>query len=306
MRTLRRLLLQPGRRRVSTRCQVDLRGRSLTALFLLLGFIAGLAVAYTVLSHRHKSKYLAFAEYWVYLPGTELPAQTEVMTRMIQQNPYSRRGLSPIGPSEGLVFSDVRLHTALVLRTKNTHIFRPDLFEDHLNPSPDVLEALNSAQSLVKLRFTSDIPLKDKKHLQFLIHAADAVAAIGDGKASFDVKGERLFSRADLQAELSQNFDATVSSIHANVFWKPSVRGGIAETKGLCKIGISDLRTDMLEIDQQVIATTVLSEAVKRIWELGSLPPSVDVTTFDDTFKVQVDRVKDETASIRILRVQAI
>ena len=274
--------------------------------FILLGFLAAIVVTYFVLSRKHKSEYLALAEYWVYLPGTKMPPQDDIMALMIQTNPYTRRGVSPIGPKEGLVFSDVRLHVALVLRSKNPHIFRPDLFEDHIKPTAELLESLNDAKSLVKLRFASDIPLKDKKHLQFLVHASDAVAALGEGKAIFDVKAERLLSRQDLQHELKDNFDATVCAIHTNVVWKQSARGGVAETKGLAKIGVSELRTGEMELDQRVIATNVLNEAVRCIWDLGTLPPSLDVTTFDDTFKVQVDKVKDAMANVRILRVQAI
>jgi hypothetical protein len=228
-----------------------------------------------------------------------------MMDRMIRGNPYMRRGLSPIGPKEGLVFSDVRLHMAVVLRSKNPHIFRPDQFEEHIKATPDQLESLKQAQALVKLRYASDIPLAEKTHLQFLVHAADAVAELSGGEAIFDVKAERLMSRSELETALRENFDATVSSLHTQVVWKKTSRGAVVETRGLTKIGLAELRTGEMEADQRVIATNVMTEAVRCIWDNGILPESVEVTTFDDTFKVQFEKMKDALTKVRILRVQA-
>lgn len=277
----------------------------MTSGFVLLGIVLALAIVYLTLSRKHQSKFLALAEYWVYLPGTKMPAQEQMMDRMLRGNPYTRRGVSPIGPKEGLVFSDIRLHMALVLRTKNPHIFRPDLFEEHIKPSPQLLESLKQAQSLVKLRYASDIPLTDKTHLQFLVHAADAIAELESGTAIFDVKAERLISRAELQQDLKENLDATVYAMHTQVLWRPSIQGGVAETRGLAKIGLTDLRTGEMEPDQRIIATNVLTEAVRCIWENGALPESVEIVTFDDTFRVQFEKMKDALTKVRILRVQA-
>ena len=279
---------------------------SLTAGFVLLGLIAALIIVNALLQRRHKSDYLALAEYWVYLPGIVMPSQDEMMKIMIRDNPYSRRGMSPVGPSEGLIFSDVRLHTALVLRSKNPHIFRPDLFAEQIKPSEEMLEALKEAKSLIKLRYASELPLKDRRHLQFLVHAADAMAELGGGKIIYDVKAERLIARAELRQTLKDNFDATICTLHTDVLWKKSSQGGTVETRGLCKIGVADLRTGDMEIDQRIIATTVMTEAVKVLWELGTLPAQLEVKTFDDTFNIQVDKVKDAIANVRILRVQAI
>jgi hypothetical protein len=80
-----------------------------------------------------KPPYLAMAEYWVYLREPQAPTQDDVMTRMIQTNPFQRGGVSPIGAKEGLLWSDIRFHMALALRDKNAHIFRPDLFEPHVD-----------------------------------------------------------------------------------------------------------------------------------------------------------------------------
>lgn len=277
----------------------------MTAGIGFLCVVLALVVGYLVMVRKHKSNFLALAEYWVFLPGIKMPEQEKIMDRMIRGNPYLRRGVSPIGPREGLVFSDVRLHIALVLRSKNPHVFRPDLFEEHIKPTPEVREALKQAQSLVKIRFASDIPLNDKTHLQFLIHAADAIAELGEGQVVFDVKAERLMSRSELQADLKLNFDATAYALHTQVIWRPSARGGVAETRGLGKIGLTDLRTGEMEMDQRVIATNVMTEAIRCIWDNGELPESVEVSSFDDTFKVQFEKMKNALTRVRILRVQA-
>jgi len=211
--------------------------------------------------------------------------------------------MSPIGTSEGLVFSDVRLHAALVLRSKNPHIFRPDQFDENIKPSQESLDALRESKSLLKLRYASDIPLKDKRHLQFLVHAADAMAELGNGKIIFDVKARKLITREELMQVLKENFDATICSLHTDVIWKKSGRGGTVETRGLNKIGVAELKSGELELDQRVIATTVMTEAVKSLWDLGTLPETLEVKSFDDTFSILVE---DGMANVRILRVQEI
>lgn len=276
----------------------------MTAGLVLLGTVSLIVAAYFFLLRKHKSNYLALAEYWVFLPGTKLPEQERIMDRMLRGNPYSRRGLSPITHNEGLVFSDVRLHIALVLRSKNPHIFRPDLFEEHIVPTPEVLESLKQAQSMVKLRFASEIPLRNKTHLQFLLHAADAVADLGGGSVIFDVKAEKLMDRQEVEDDLKANFDATGYLIHTQVIWRRTAAGGVAETRGLGKIGLADLRTGEMEPDQRVIATNVMTEAIRCIWDNGDLPESVEVVSFDDTFKVQFEKMKNALTKVRILRVQ--
>lgn len=277
----------------------------MTAGLALLGVLSAIVLVYVVLSRTHQSKYLALAEYWVYLPGDKMPLQDDIMSLMVQQNPYTRRGLSPIGPKEGLVFSDIRLHIALVLRSKNPHIFRPDQFEEHIRTTPALLEALQNAKSLVKLRYVSDIPLEDKRHLQFLVHAADATAELGGGSVIFDVKAERLISREELRSELRENFNATECQLHTTILWRRSPRGGVAETRGLIKIGVTELRTGEMEPDERVIGTSVLTETLKCVWDCGALPESVEVNCYDDTFKVEFEKIKDNIAIVKILRVQA-
>ena len=278
----------------------------MTAAVILLAFASGLIVCYLWLTRRHQSPFLALAEYWVYLPGDKMPSQDDMMTLMVRDNPYHRRGASPIGPSEGLLFSDVRLHSALVLRSKNPHVFRPDQFDEHIHPSEEVLEALKQAKSLLKIRYASETPLKDKRHLQFLLHAADSMAELGNAQVIFDLKEEKLMTREELREMLKANFNVTGYELHTQVIWKQIGRTGHAETRGLNKIGIDEWKTADLELDQQVIATHVLSEAIRAIWDQQTLTDGLEVEAFGDTFRLQFEKMKEKMTAVKILRVQAI
>ncbi len=275
------------------------------ALYIFIGFIIGLAGTYYVMSLKRTPKFLASAEYWVYLRGEKLPDQSLMMDRMIGKNPYARAGQSPIGRNEGLVFSDIRLHIALVLKAKNPHAFRPDLFESHVEPTAEILAELGEAKSFVKVRYISEEPLKDKRHIQFLAHAADAISELGGGSVIFDVTEELLMSRANLSRQLSENSDATRPEMHVRTVWQPGTSGGVVQTRGLKKIGLSELTSNPIETDERMIASNVLEEAAYEVWKQGTLPESVQVTAFDDQFKVVMQPLKDGMVPVRLLRVQA-
>src|SRR5437870_8476526 len=98
---------------------------------LLLGVLVGIVIGWLLVTRKKEPKFLSSNEYWVYLPGDRMPDQTQVMARVIGDNPYKQRGKNPVSPREGLLLSDIRLHLALVLRSKNPHVFRPDMFDEH-------------------------------------------------------------------------------------------------------------------------------------------------------------------------------
>ena len=166
----------------------------------LVGLFLGIALGYVVLvliSRRRESRFLAVTEYWVYIPGEKLPKQDDIMSLVLGGN-------SPIGPQEGLLFSDIRLHVALVLRSKNPHVFRPDLFDDHIEPTPEILTALAESKALAKIRYLSEVRLKSDAHLQLLPYLAYAYCKLADGKAIYDVSAERLLTVPDLVQLLKQ------------------------------------------------------------------------------------------------------
>lgn len=283
---------------------MDARERAIAAVYALIGMVIGLVAGYLLILYRPRRKYLAHAEYWVFLPGEKLPDQNEIMTRTVGLNPYQHKRRTPIGTNEGLLFSDVRLHIALVLRQRNPHSFRPDLFDTTIEVPPNALDALAQANSFVKVRYVSEDPLSDARHLQFLPHVADAIAELGDGVLIYDTVAERLIVRADLQDTLREQSDVSGPDLHTRVVWRPETQGGRAETRGLAKMGHPELRTPATEPDQKVIVSTVLEEAIRRIWLEKALPESLDVEAFDDRFRVLFQPSKDRFAQVRILRVR--
>ncbi|HTQ09226.1 MAG TPA: hypothetical protein VMI31_04070 [Fimbriimonadaceae bacterium] len=273
----------------------------------LIIFIFALLVAWAWLNRRPREPgYLSTNEYWVYIPGQRMPDQNEIMTRVIGDNPYKLNGRNPITPKEGLLLSDTRLHMALVLRGRNPHVFRPDLFDEHVEPTAEILEDLAESESLVKVRFFSDQPLKDRASVQLLPHLADAAAELGAGKVVYDCVKEEILSRAEFSERLRANLDLDQADLQVRAVWLRSEQGGWAETRGLRKIGLPELATEPQELDERVLVTEVLGETAKKLWELGDAPESVDVELFGDDFQVLIAKPKNRVSSVRILRVQAI
>jgi hypothetical protein len=276
-----------------------LPGNSLTWVLIIAATLAALVL----LRRFKKPKYLACAEYLVYLPGVEMPTQETIMDRVLKGNPYDQ----PVTPRIGLLFSDIRLHIALILRSRNPHIFRPDIFEAHVNPTETILDGLSESHSAVKVRYLSEEPLpEDKRHLQLLPYLAEAVAVLGSGSVIFDSSAERLFTLEELQSRLRADRDATGADMHLHVFSDHPAGGGIrVESRGLVKIGLPEFRTKLLEADMRVLAVSVMEEAARQVWKHGEYPEEVEVEAFGDIFRVGFDP-KYHPVEVRILRKQTI
>jgi len=250
---------------------------------------------------QKKQKFFAACEYWIYLPGDQLPPQDQIMTRMVGQNPY---GFGVIGAQEGMLFSDVRLHVSLALRSKNTHVFRPDLFSEDVEVTQELLEALAASQSFAKLRYISEEPLKDDRHLQFMTHMVDAVAALGKAGVIFDVVCERLIKPADLSAQLAENSNARRADLHVRVAWRKKQGSARAATLGLIKKGIPEIVSAEADLDHEVLLQEVLYEAATQIWKQGSLPQELTVSSFHDKFQLQIEQDRKGETTARIMRIQ--
>lgn len=269
----------------------------IAAIFLLAAVALGIVLSLRLL---RKAKYLACAEYFVYLPEETMPDQNALMDRVIKGGPYGQ----PITSQEGILFSDIRLHLGLILRSKNPHVFRPDTFETHIEPTDRILDDLSRAKSAVKVRYLSEEPLADKRHLQLLPYLTEAVAVLGGGQAIFDASAERLLRLEDLQKQLSDDSDATRSGLHLHVFSHPATQGIVVETRGLIKIGIAELRTRPIESDMRILAVAILEDAARQIWELGVLPDELEVEAYGDRFLVQIEP-DSRPAEVQILRKQS-
>ena len=274
-------------------------------LGILFGLILGLMAGTIIANRRRKSSYLSSTEFWVFQPGVTLPPQEAIMHRMLADNPYGKRGVSPVGPQEGILFSDIRTHIALVLKSKNPHAFRGDLFVEVAEPTPEQLELIHASESLSKVRYVSETPLPDKRHLTFTTHASDAIAELSDAKLIYDVAAERLWDRDAFEEQLRKDPTGTGPAMHVRSIWKSTAWGGVVETRGLSKIGVRDLVSTEVPADQRVIVLEVLDAAARLIWECGSVSDPMEISAFDDAFRLKPMPVKDGRIPVRILRVQA-
>lgn len=265
------------------------------------GLVAGALVGFFALRlFRPRRRYFAACEYWVYLPGVASPSQEAVMSRMVRDSPYA----PAIGPREGMMFSDIRLHVALVLRSKNPHVFRPDLFGSHIEPSAEQLSALADSNSIYKARFISEEPLKDDRHLQFLPHMAAAAADLADGRIVFDTVAERLFTPQWLHERLLEDGNAARPDLHVRVVWTSAGASGQAETRGLVKVGLPELVTEPAAADQRVVLASVLEDAALQLWNARSVPPTMRVEAYGDDFEIHISATKKGPYRARVYRAQ--
>ncbi len=232
-----------------------------------------------------------------------MPEQDDIMRRMIGENPHSRPGKQAIGAKEGIIFSDIRLHMALVLRNKNPQLFRPDLFREHLEISADVLTALANSHSFVKARYISEEPLNNDRHLHFMAHLADSTASVGGGLCVDDLVAEEIVTADKFSQNLELDADAARFDMHVRVIWEKSLDSGHAETKGLLKKGLPELVTEEAYPDQRVIINEVMLEGARELWNRTEIPPQVEVTAYGDVFRLLINPDRKGPMKVRILRV---
>ncbi|MBX3118684.1 MAG: hypothetical protein KF784_06435 [Fimbriimonadaceae bacterium] len=246
--------------------------------------------------------YLAVIEYWVYVQGDKIPPQDLLTGRILRSSPFKVDGHPACGPPEGLLFSDIRLHMAMVLKAKNPHLFRPDLFDRHVEPTAAVLEALSNASALVKLRYLSAVKLADERHLRFLPHLAEAAAYFGKSEVIFDSISEKLIGIAEFREQLAERPDTANPDFHLRTIWVEEEEGGHVETRGLMKVGFPELRTHAAPSDHRVVILDVVAEAAAKLWKETTLPDQIDVEAFGDEFVVQLEPKSKGPIQVRVIR----
>lgn len=268
---------------------------------VIFGSVAGL-LGYRALSGRKQAGYLAHLEYWVYTDQESLPKQELIMDQMISSNPHNRRGKPCIGAREGMLFTDIRLHMGVAKRGKNPHAFRPDLFQDDVVPTREILERLADAPAMVRVRYLSEVPLKDTRHLQFLPHLAETVSRLMDGKVVFDVAREELYAAEDFHRFLSENGNCERPEFHIRVLWKEDSLGFRAETRGLRKVGLPEMKSDPQERDTEVLITGLMTRlAFARLRKPEETGPW-EFDEYGDAFVLRLGEIKEGRQIVHFAR----
>ena len=219
-------------------------------------------------------------EYWIYNNIQRIPPTAALMDAVVNKNPYNKPGQPAITAREGILFSDIRLHMAVAKREKNPEAFRPDLFEDHVEVTGDILETLSNCTSLVTIQYSSNKPLPDSRHLQFTTHLADAVGRLTKGQLIYDTITHHFWRPDELAIALHADNYAERPELHLRVLWTETSEGCRASTLGLKKVGRPELQTAWQEKDSEILTKTLLEMAARRLFEnkLDCLPMDLEVS----------------------------
>ena len=275
--------------------------RSRTLIYLIISLvIGGGAVGFWFYSKR--SHYFAHAEYWVYSNNHEMPSTEKLMVRLVASNPYIQQGQNPIGGAEGLVLSDIRLKIALLLKTRNQNLFDGRRVPASIADQHDFIREIGSFQSIVKLQYISTTKLKDKRHLQFLMHAADATAEICESDWILDKVTGVLRTKSQQEEILAKSFNVTKLDIHARL---EANMDNSFSSFGLIKAGIADFDTHPVSADQVQLVREILERYMTLSWERGEAFPD-PIKAYDDEFFILQKPIKHNRTLMRIVRKQMI
>lgn len=261
---------------------------------LIIGFLLGY-ILITVIRRRRPKVAPTHVEYWVYLPEEKLPKMEDLMTDLTKAE--------ALGSAEMLLFSDIRLHVVLVLRSKNPVQFRPDLFDVHVEPTPESLQMLGNAQALARIRFLSEGSTKDDRHLRLMPYLAFAAARRGNSTLLFDVVTERLLTLEEFGNLIKKDRKLAKATFHTRVVWQPLETGGQAETRGMAKKGWPELRTLPVREDQRVLITEVLEQTIEALWAEKTLPSHFKVKAYEDEFEILFGEASEGWLPVRVMRI---
>lgn len=245
-------------------------------------------------------------EYWVYLPEPKPIPQEVLLGRLMRSSPYRLDGEPALGPAHGLLFSDIRLSMGMVIREKNAHLFRPDLFEAHIEPTESAIRALSEARGLMRVRFISELRVPDRGYLRLLPHLAESIAYYGKSPVVFDLIAERLMETEKLRESLEAAPDAERAELHLHTVWLAAEEGGKGATRGLAKLGLPELETPASPSEHRTVVCGVLGAAAEAIWENGELADETTAEFFGASFLVRVDPGKESPLKAHIMRVGGI
>lgn len=242
-------------------------------------------------------------EYWIFTSERKLPPQELLLSRLLRNNPYDSTEPKALGPEHGLLFSDIRLSMGLVLRERNPHLFRPDLFERHIAVDAGLIEALSEAEAMVRVRYVSKEAVQDRRYLRLMPFLAEAAAYYARSKVLFNMVSEQLLSSDALRAQLEGDPMADRSELHLRTVWIESAESGRAETRGLGTVGLPDLQTPPSPNADRTTICSVLDLAASTFWDRGELQEETPVEFLEGQFLVRLERRRQAPVPAHVMRV---
>lgn len=238
--------------------------------------LAVIAIGIGIFLTRHRNRLLLNAEYWVYCQAEKLPDQTQMMERVVGRS-------DKIGPAEGLLFSDIRLHVSLVTKAKNPHLFDPTALDPELQESFEFVTDVLNQTSIIRVRFTSNELMKDKRHLRLLPHLAFAYTGLTDAKWIYDKSQQKLYGIEEFAKYIETNLDKAWSQVRIG-----KTDDGALKVYGIEKIGIPPFQTDRLDVDQFQLVEEVLRSFVEQCWRANRLD-TTPIEAHGDKFEFQFE-----------------
>jgi hypothetical protein len=142
--------------------------------------------------------------------------------------------------------------------------------------------------------------LKDKRHLQFLMHAADATAELSGSNWIFDKITGSLRTKQEQADILKGNFNVTKLDFHVRL---DSNEDNTFSSYGLQKIGILDFDTHPVSTDQMQLVQEILEKYIALSWERGEAFPD-PIKAYDDEFFILQKPSRNRRTMMRIVRKQ--
>jgi len=266
---------------------VDERGWTITAAIFFFGFLAGLAAFVLWKASTRRKSNIAKSEFWIYFEGDKLPPSERVMSALMAQ-----KGMTS---AEGLYFSDVRLHIALVKRAKNIALFRPDLFHSNVEVAPSALSNLSQCHSLVRISFVSEAPLANRNYLKFMLGLARTYAELLDGRAIFDHNRSMLFTKEELPIA------STNIAENLRLIKRSAPEGLVFATSGLIGIQLPELETLPVPESERTNVEAIFSLLIEGIWLKGQMSVSEEFEHYGQVFRTEI-LAKNKVRISRIVR----
>jgi hypothetical protein len=131
---------------------------------------------------------------------------------------------------------------------------------------------------------------------------ADAVSSLMQGKVIFDPIMEKLWTAAEFVDLLKSNNNAERPDFHVRVVWRSESDGCYAVTKGLRKVGIAELRSEIQNRDHEVLVSGLLLRMAFALFRAPTSTADFEIKEHGDEFKVK--RTTDFIEGYQIVKIQ--